>query len=76
MDQSTVTIKGQIVIPSKLREKYKIKAGTKIHFTEEAGAIKMIPITHEMIKENFGILGTKGKLLKALKQEKSQERKL
>ena len=76
MESSVVTTKGQIVIPSKLRRKYNIKNGTKIHFYEEEGEIKLVPVTSEMIRQNFGILGTKGKLLKALAEEKKKEREL
>jgi AbrB family looped-hinge helix DNA binding protein len=76
VESSVVTTKGQIVIPSKLRRKYNIKNGTKIHFYEEKGEIKMIPVTSEMIRQNFGIFGTKGKLLKALAEEKKKEREL
>ncbi|MBV6478018.1 MAG: hypothetical protein HGGPFJEG_00765 [Ignavibacteria bacterium] len=76
METSTVTAKGQIVIPSRIRKKYGIKSGTTIHFTDEGKEIKMIPVTPEMIESNFGFLGTKGKLLKALLNEKKHEREL
>jgi len=76
MESSTVTTKGQIVIPSKIRKKYNIKNGTRIHFFEEKGQIKIVPVTSEMIRNNFGILGTKGKLIRALIEEKKREREL
>jgi AbrB family looped-hinge helix DNA binding protein len=76
METSIVTIKGQIVIPSKIRRRFGIKSGTKIHFIEEKNEIRIVPITKELIKSNFGILGTKGKLLKSLKEEKKKEREL
>ena len=73
---SIVTTKGQVVIPSKLRKKYGIKNGTKIHFYEAGDEIRIVPITHDMIKSNAGFMGTKGKLLKALMDEKKREREL
>lgn len=76
MESSIVTTKGQIVIPSKIRRKYNIKNGTKVHFYEENGQIKLVPVTSEMIRKNFGIMGTKGKMLKALAEEKKKEREL
>lgn len=76
MESSIVTTKGQIVIPSKIRRKYNIKNGTKVHFYEEEGQIKIVPVTQEMIRENYGILGTKGRMLKALSEEKKKEREL
>lgn len=74
METSVVTVKGQIVIPSKMRKKYSIKNGTKVHFYEEEDGIRIVPVTPEMIEKNFGFLGTKGKLLKALMEEKKIER--
>ncbi len=76
METSVVTSKGQIVIPSKLRKKYNIKNGTKIRFYESEGEIKMVPFTKELVRKNFGILGTNGKLLKILEEEKKLEREL
>jgi len=76
MITSTVGTKGQVVIPAKIRKKYNIKNGTKINFVDEKGDIKFIPITPEFIEENFGFLGTKGNLLKALMEEKKIEREL
>lgn len=76
MDASIVTTKGQVVIPSKMRRQFGIKNGTRIHFYEKDGEIRMIPLTHELIDTNIGFLGTKGKLLKALADEKKREREL
>ncbi len=74
MKYSSVTTKGQVVIPSKLRNKYGIKTGTKIQFVEEDGSIKLIPLTPEIVDKNIGTFRTKGKLLKALMKEKQLER--
>ena len=76
MKSSTVTVKGQVVIPSKLRRKYGIKRGTNIYFYDEEGEIRIVPVTPEVIEKNTGFLGTKGKLLRALKYEKNKEREL
>ncbi|MCX5803909.1 MAG: AbrB/MazE/SpoVT family DNA-binding domain-containing protein [Proteobacteria bacterium] len=76
MDKTIVTTKGQVVIPSKLRRKLGIKQGTQVTFFERDGEIVIKPITDEYIKKMAGITGTKGKLLKALKEEKARERKL
>lgn len=76
MDIAVVTTKGQVVIPAKFRKKFGIKIGTKIQFTEDNGEIKLFPITEETIDDNIGLLKTKGKLLKKLKDEKKKEREL
>lgn len=76
METSIVTTKGQVVIPSRLRRKYGIKNGTRIHFLEVNGEMRIIPVTPELIDKNIGLLGTKGKLMRALREEKKREREL
>jgi len=76
MDKSVVTVKGQVVIPSKLRRRFGIKQGTQVSLFERNGEIIIKPITDEYIRSMAGITGTKGKLLKALKEEKAKERSL
>ena len=76
MEKVLVTVKGQIVIPSKLRRKFGIKKGTQVSLYEKDGEIVIKPITDEYIRSMAGITGTKGKLLKALKEEKARERAL
>jgi AbrB family looped-hinge helix DNA binding protein len=76
MDKSVVTVKGQIVIPSSLRRKFGIKKGTHVYLYERDGEIVIRPITDEYIHSLAGITGTKGKLLKALLEEKAKEREL
>ena len=74
MDKSVVTVKGQIVIPSKLRHRFGIRKGTQVHLYERDGEIVIRPITDEYLQSLAGIAGTKGKLLKALMEEKAKER--
>jgi AbrB family looped-hinge helix DNA binding protein len=76
METVLITSKGQMVIPSKIRNKYGIKIGTRVHIIEEDEGIKIIPITHETIDKNIGMFKTGGKLLKALMEEKKKEREL
>jgi AbrB family looped-hinge helix DNA binding protein len=76
MDKAVVTVKGQVVIPSKLRRKFNIRKGTQVYLYERDNEIVMKPITDEYIERMAGMTGTKGKLLKALKDEKARERVL
>ncbi len=76
MDKAVVTLKGQVVIPSKLRRKFGIKKGTQVSLFERDGEIIIKPITDEYIRSMAGMTDTKGKLLKALKEEKARERVL
>jgi len=71
-----VTVKGQIVIPSKLRRKLGIQRGTQVFLYERNGEIVIRPVTDEYIRNMAGLTGTKGKLLKALRDEKAKEKNL
>ncbi len=76
MDKTVVTVKGQVVIPSKLRRRFGIKKGTQVYLFERGDEIIIKPITDEYIRSMAGVMGTKGKLLKALKEDKAKERNL
>lgn len=76
MITSVVTSKGQIVIPSKIRTKFKIKKGTKICFIEQGENIILKPITDDYVDRVKGVLKTNGRALKNLLDEKKKEQEL
>jgi AbrB family looped-hinge helix DNA binding protein len=75
--QTSITSKGQIVIPSAVRRRFGIREGTRfsLEIDEVAGRIILIPITREYVDAQRGRLRGKG-LLKALAAEKKRERDL
>ena len=73
---STVTTKGQLVIPSKLRHKYSIKEGTQVAFVEEENRLILQPLTPQFIRSLRGSLGKDSKALEILLAERRRERKL
>jgi AbrB family looped-hinge helix DNA binding protein len=76
METSVVTIKGQIVVPARIRRKFGIKKGTKIAFIEQKDKLIIQPLDKSYFGAMAGILGTKGKLLRSLKEDKKREREL
>lgn len=77
MKISKLTTNGTITLPAKLRKEYELTPGKRVKFELEQDGIKIIPLaTAEEIRTNIGFLGTKGKLLKALMEEKKKERGL
>jgi AbrB family looped-hinge helix DNA binding protein len=74
MAVTVVTTKGQIVIPSKVRRKFNIKKGTKLYIEERENELVLKPVTPEYFKKIEGILPTKGRLSKALLEERSRDR--
>jgi AbrB family looped-hinge helix DNA binding protein len=73
---STVTTKGQLVIPSKLRRKYSIREGTQVAFLEEENRIILQPLTPEFVSSLRGCLGKESAALDILLEERRHERKL
>jgi AbrB family looped-hinge helix DNA binding protein len=76
METSVVTVKGQIVVPVKIRRKYGIKKGTKIAFVEQNGKLIIQPLDKNYFESLSGILGTDGDMLKGLMEDKKRERGL
>jgi len=74
-DTSTVTSKGQLVIPSRLRRKFGIRKGTRVAFLEEDDRLILQPITREYIESLQGILRGGPSPLKILLRERRRERK-
>lgn len=72
-----MTIKGQIVIPSKVRRKLGMKEGTRVQVDVDEGNHRIIltPITREYVEGLRGKYKGKG-LLKALAAEKKHEREI
>ena len=74
VETSVVTVKGQVVIPRKIRARFRIKKGTRVCFELERGEIILKPLTPEYFEKMAGILGTGGKATKALLEERARDR--
>ena len=74
METSVVTIKGQIVIPKRIRSLFHIKKGTQVHFEPRKGEIVLRPLTSDYFEKMAGILGAGGKATKALLEERTKDR--
>jgi AbrB family looped-hinge helix DNA binding protein len=75
--ETTMTSKGQIVIPSRLRKKYGMEEGTRIEFIEDekSGSLILKPITPQYVHSLRGVLRGKGGL-EALKEDRQKEKDL
>jgi len=72
---TVVTTKGQIVIPSRIRKKYKIKKGTRLFIEEKREEFVLKPINEDYFERLAGTLPTKGKLTKALLADRREDKK-
>ena len=70
--ETAMTIKGQVVIPAKIRHRLGIKKGTKLYVEERKGEIILRPLNREYFQEMSGILKGGG-LVKALEGTRAGE---
>ena len=75
MDTSVVTIKGQVVIPRRIRSLLHITPGTRVRFEPHRGEIVLKPLTPAYFQRMAGLLGRGGKATKALLRERAKERR-
>jgi AbrB family looped-hinge helix DNA binding protein len=74
-DMIHFSVKGQVVIPSWLREELDIEDGTRALVYKEGDAIVLKPITPRHIKNLRGSLKGAG-VLKALMEDRKREREI
>ena len=69
------TVKGQIVIPAKLRKKYHISKGTRVKIVDRNGEIVIKPLLTNPVKEARGIFREGESALKALLAGRKEDAK-
>lgn len=76
MTISRTTVKGQVIIPARLRKKFNIKKGTRVAITEGEGNVILIkPLPDDPIESSRGILKGRTSMIKALIKERREEAK-
>jgi AbrB family looped-hinge helix DNA binding protein len=72
--ETAITIKGQVVIPAKIRHRLGIKKGSKFHVEERNGEIILRPLNREYFQRMSGILKGSG-LVKELEETRAEDLK-
>ena len=72
--ETSVTVKGQVFIPAKIRHRLGIKKGSKFHVEEKNGEIILRPLTKEYFQRMSGILKGGG-LVKGLEETRVEDLK-
>jgi AbrB family looped-hinge helix DNA binding protein len=70
---TTVSTKGQFVIPSDMRSALGIKPGTRIAVTNEGTKITLEPVTDELVDKTRGMLKGKAHLAEKLRRKWRRE---
>lgn len=70
---TTVTIRGQTVVPAQIRKAHNIAAKARLQWIDDGHTIRVLPVPHDPIQAAKGITrGLGDKLL----QERERERRL
>jgi AbrB family looped-hinge helix DNA binding protein len=71
---TTVSTKGQLVIPAEMRESLGIGPGTRIAVTLQGPRIILEPVSEELVDKTRGLLAGGPPLSAVLKQERGKDR--
>jgi AbrB family looped-hinge helix DNA binding protein len=71
--KTTVTARGQMVIPAKIRKAHQINISTKLEWIDDGDTIRVVPLPTDPIETAKGM--SKG-LFRRLMKERELERKL
>lgn len=74
MHTSTVTQKGQIVIPAPLRRKLGFEQGTKVVVIETDDGVEVRPLDARYFEQFAGVLSGEGDATRALLKERKEEK--
>jgi AbrB family looped-hinge helix DNA binding protein len=74
MNIATLSIKGQIVVPAKIRKKLGLTKGSKVAIIEEPAGFSVRPVKREYFEQFAGLLPGKGRAARALLNERRKER--
>jgi AbrB family looped-hinge helix DNA binding protein len=72
--RSTVSSKGQVIIPAEVRRCYGFEEGTEVIFTEENGRLILEPLSFHAIYQLQGVFKRDPSALQLLEQERREER--
>jgi AbrB family looped-hinge helix DNA binding protein len=72
---TTVSTKGQFVIPSEMRESLGIEPGTRIAVTQDGPRIVLEPVSEDLVDQTRGLFAGKPSLSEELKVERRRKEK-
>jgi AbrB family looped-hinge helix DNA binding protein len=75
LQATTVSTKGQIVIPSEIRETLGISAGTRVIFTVEGNRLVLQPVNEKLIDDTMGMFAGGPSMADELQRERRAEDK-
>ena len=74
MATTTLTVRGQTVIPAPIRKAHGLRTNAKLEWVDDGKCIRVVPLRGDSIAEARGALG-KTHLRKALLRSRAEDRK-
>jgi antitoxin PrlF len=74
MKTASLSVKGQIVVPAKIRKKLGLSKGSRVAIIEEPNGFFVRPLEREYFEQYAGLLPGKGRATKALLKDRREER--
>ena len=71
---TTMTVRGQTVVPVKIRRAYGLEPDAKLEWIDDGQSIRVIPVGRDPVREARGIFG-RGTLRKALLKTRAEDRR-
>ena len=69
------TAKGQILIPANIRRRFNIRKGTSLNIYADGERIYIEPLPDDPVSRDRGMLGTGGRVLRALMEDRRGQAK-
>ena len=71
---TTLTVRGQTVVPAPIRRAYRLRASTKLEWVDDGKCIRVVPLGADPIGDARGALG-KTHLRKALLRSRAEDKR-
>jgi AbrB family looped-hinge helix DNA binding protein len=71
---TTVSTKGQLVIPARMRDALGIEPGDRVALTLEDGVILLRPVTERLVEETRGMFAGGASMVDELQKERRAEK--
>lgn len=73
MSTASISGKGWVVIPKRLRERYGFKKGDRVHFIDYGGVLVIVPKAKDPIRKTQGMLKGGKSLTEALLEARRED---
>jgi len=71
---TTLTVRGQTVVPARIRKAYRLRSSMKLEWVDDGKCIRVVPLGKDAIGDARGVLG-KTRLREALVRSRGEDKR-